>query len=186
MAKIQIKNDELVFEGKFIRLIRRHFRGALGKDGIWEIVQRKMHGKIVVVAAVTPRSEVILTKIFRVPLKTYVIELPAGLADRKGEDSSTLARRELLEETGYTAKRFEKLAVGTFDAGLTTDEMVIYLGRDARRVRKPQHENGEDIEVLKVPSRKLAHFLAHPPKDVKVDVKLFGLLYHLKRKGFDV
>jgi len=186
MAKIQIKNDELVFDGKFIRLIRRHFRGTRGRDGIWELVERKTHGHSVAVAAVTSRGEVILEKMFRVPSKTYVLELPAGIADRRGENKLALARRELLEETGYTAEHFEKLAGGFIDPGLVIGEMVVYLARNARRVRTPEHENGEDIQVLKVSTKKLARFLSYPPKGIKVDIKLFGLLYHLKRKGFDV
>lgn len=183
MARIKIGKDSIAHEGKHIRMIERRFHGLKG-PGVWEFVERKTRGPIVAALPVTAKNEVILVKTYRVPWRRYIIEMCAGLMDKKGESPARLARRELLEETGYHATRFEKLVEGPFNAGLSTDSLVIYLARGAVYARKPVLENAEDIAVLKIPLARLAHFLAHPPKGVLVDVKLFSILYWLRKRGY--
>jgi ADP-ribose pyrophosphatase len=184
MPKIKIHKDTVAFEGKFLSLVLRPFTGIHGKKGKWEMTQRKTFGDIVSIAAVTLKNELILEKIYRIPLKKYAIELPAGLCDRKGEASLALAKRELLEETGYTAETFIPVARGVFNAGRGNDRMTIYIAKRARRIQKPEYENAEDITVLKVPLSKLSRFLAHPPKNSEIDLKLFGVLYLLQKHGY--
>ena len=180
--KLLIKKDELVFDGKFIRVFRRHFRNRnTGARGVWEMVRRKTYGRIVAIVALTQKNEAILTKIYRVPIRSWIIECCAGLMDKKGESEKSVARRELLEETGYAVASLRKLAAGPFNAGLRDDEIAYYLGTGAYKIQKPQPEDGEDIEVLKVPLKKLPRLLLHPPRGVKVDIKLLGILYLLEK-----
>lgn len=178
--KIRILKEKKVYNGRFIEVINRPFIGIQGKNGIWETVRRKTHGHIVAVVPVTGKKEVILTKTYRIPLKSYVIEFSAGIADKIGESEKGLARRELLEETGYTVKRLIPIMRGPFNSGLVTDEMVVFLGTEARKIQEPRLENGEDIEVIKIPITKLFRFLKNPPRGTKVDIKTFGALYFLK------
>lgn len=182
MPKLRILGDTIGYDGKFLQLIERRFRNRSGKIAVWEMVRRKTYGRIVAVVALTPKHEILLTKTYRVPLKSWVIEFCAGLMDKKGESERRVARRELLEETGYAVKRLRKLIAGPFNTGLLTDEMVIYLGTDARKIREQRLEDGEDIEVLKIPLRKLHRWLTRPPRGVKVDLKLFAVLYFLKKR----
>ena len=183
MARIKIGKDSTAHEGEHIRMIYRRFRGLAG-PGIWEFVERKTRGPIVAVLPVTKKNEVVLVKTFRIPWKRYIVEMCAGLMDKKGESLVRLARRELLEETGYRAGRLEKLIEGPFDAGMSTDSLAVYLAPEATYVRKPVLENAEDIAVLKIPLARLAHFLTHPPKGVLVDVKIFSILYWLRKRGY--
>ena len=83
---MKILNDEIVYNGEFIRTIRRHFSDKDGKEKMWELIERKTFGRVVVVAAITEKREIILEKIFRVPFKAHILELPAGLMDKKGEN----------------------------------------------------------------------------------------------------
>ncbi len=185
MRKLQIKNDIVVYDGKFLQTIKRHFKNrATGKPGVWEMVRRKTYGRIVAVIALTQKREIILIKIFRIPFKCYIIEACAGLMDKKGESEAGMARRELLEETGYKVSRLRRLVAGPFNSGALADEIVYYVGTGARKVKEPELENAEDIEVLKVPLKKLRAFLTRPPRGVKVDMKLFGILYLLEKAGY--
>ena len=59
----------------------------------------------VVIVALTTEGELILERNWRAPLESFVVQFPAGLSDREGESEEEVARRELLEETGYTADR---------------------------------------------------------------------------------
>ncbi|MDO8558547.1 MAG: NUDIX hydrolase [bacterium] len=181
--KLHVKNDIIVYDGKYIQTIERHFRNRkTGYRGTWEMVKRKTYGRIVAVIALTPKKEVILIKIFRIPFKCRIIEACAGLMDKKGESEPDMARRELLEETGYEVSRLRKLVSGPFNTSMLEDEIVYYLGTGARKIQEPELEDAEDIEVLKIPLKKLRTFLLHPPRGVKADVKLFGILHLLKSK----
>ena len=173
MPKIKILRDELVFDGRYIKTVKRHYLSRSGIHKNWEMVRRKLFGRIVAIIPVTSKNEIILTKIYRIPLKKYVIELCAGLTDKKSETEIQTIRRELLEETGYKVSKIKKLTAGPYNSGLSETEMIIYLGTDAAKVAKPKPEESEDIEVVKIPLKKAYSFLIHPPKGVLVDIKIF-------------
>lgn len=179
--KIKIIKDELVFDGKFIQVIRRYFVGRQNYQGLWEMVRRKTQGSIAI-AAITKEREIILEKIFRVPLNDYVLELPAGLMDKDGEAENEAVMRELLEETGYQVDSVEELMRGPFNAGLLTDYMVIFLGINARLVQEPQLENSEDIEIIRVPLDNFFDYLL-VQKEVKIDIKITSIIPYLERRG---
>ena len=173
--------DEIVFDGKYIQAIRRHYLTRSGKAGVWEMVQRKGPGRIVAVLAVTPRHEAILLKTYRVPLRSYMIETCVGLMEAADESEEAAARRELLEETGYTVTALQRLFAGPFNPGMHAGEMVFFLGLNAVKAQEPQLEDSEDIEVLRVPLRQVPEFLAVPPAGCAVDPKLYGVFYFLHR-----
>lgn len=179
--KIKIENDKLVYDGKFIQTIERYFIDTNGNPGVWEMVRRKSNGRIVVIAAITAEKEIILEKHFRIPFRSYVIELPAGLMDRDKEKEEELARRELLEETGYTVDKLELLMAGPFNTGLVDDELAVYFGMNAHRIQEPVLEDSEDIEIIKVPLDRLFEFLSNP-KDIKADIKIAAIIPFLKNK----
>ena len=66
-SRCKIGSDKIVHEGKFLRTIHRSFVGISGKRGTWEMVKRKIHGRIVGVAALTKKNEVVMNKIYRIP-----------------------------------------------------------------------------------------------------------------------
>ncbi|MFO0630635.1 MAG: NUDIX hydrolase [Polyangiales bacterium] len=176
---LTIGDDEVVHDGRWIRMLRREVRTPDGALHHWEMVERRTHGPIVAVVALTDDDHVLLLRTFRVPARAWMLEVPAGLMDVAGESPLETAKRELLEETGYEAPQWETLARGHFNAGLTADEIVYFLARGARRVRAPEHEALEAIELFSVPRRQLAEVLHHPPPDTHLDVKLFSLLWFL-------
>lgn len=180
--KIKILRDELVYDGRFIQVIARHFVDRKGKEQVWEVVSRKTHGDVAAIAAITKDKNIILEKIFRVPLDIHVLELPAGLMDKKGESEQEMIQRELLEETGYKVEHVEELMRGPFAAGLRDDQMIIYLGTNAHLVQKPQLESAEDIEVIKVPLDKLFNYLS-AQKKTRVDLKIASIIPYLEKRG---
>lgn len=186
--KFKILRDEIVFGGNFIRTIKRHFLDGAGHKIWWEMIERKTRGKrIVAIAALTPKRELVLEKTFRLPFKDYVIELPAGLVDKKCESEKNAIRRELLEETGYVVSRLKLLTAGPFNTGLTKDELAIYFGANARKVTEPKLECSEDIEVILVPISKLLSFIKRAQtRGLKVDIKIPVILPYLGESGLSV
>lgn len=182
MSKIKIVKDELVYDGQFKQMIRRHFIGTNGQSDSWDMVKRKTYGRAVCIAAVTSERELILIKIFRIPLQSYILEFPAGLMDKQGEAEEAAARRELLEETGYEAERLEFLVSGPSNASLLADETALYLGINARFVQPPHLESHEDIKVVKVPIDNLMSYLDEASKkEMKIDIKLPAILPFLEK-----
>ncbi|MBI4119737.1 MAG: NUDIX hydrolase [Parcubacteria group bacterium] len=181
--RIKVIKDEVIYDGRFIQTIRRHFLDLKGNPKTWEMVSRKTYGRIVAIAALTPERELILEKIYRVPLQDYTLELPAGLMDREGEPEVETIRRELLEETGYKAEDIKLLYAGPFNSGMLNDEMAVYFGLNAKFVQEPRFEDSEDIEVVKVPVKNLIDYLEEKGKIMKVDIKIAALLPYLERRG---
>lgn len=183
---IKINKDELVYDGKYIQTVRRHFTDRNGVERTWDMVKRNTFGRIVAIAAITDKNEIIMEKIYRIPCEKYIYELPAGLMDKPGESEIEAITRELLEETGYKAEKVELLSNGPFNTGLVKDEMAIYLGLEAKKAQEPELEAAEDIEVFTVPLANLFKFISENQKDGSVDLKIASIIPFLKAKGLPV
>lgn len=181
---MRIIKKELAFEGNYLRIVKKYFQTDAGQEGIWETVERtNVHGRgAVVVIALTKQGRVILERNWRAPLESYVIQFPAGLTDREGESEEETARRELLEETGYMAKKLIPIIPVPLAPTLTPTEANHFLAPDVEFVGKDREATTEAIEVLEVPIDKLDNFLLNLPRDTKLDLRVPGILWILERK----
>lgn len=84
------------------------------------------HRGSAVMMAVDEKKRILLVRQFRLPANQYMWELPAGSVD-PGEKPLQTARRELVEETGYKAKKWEKLISFYPSPGFVDERMTIYL-----------------------------------------------------------
>lgn len=184
--QLKINRDELVYDGKYIQTVRRHFTDRNGVDRTWDMVKRNSFGRIVAIAAITDKNEIIMEKIYRIPCAKYIYELPAGLMDKPGESEIEAIIRELLEETGYNVDKVELLTNGPFNTGLVKDEIAIYLGLGAKKVQEPELEAAEDIEVFTIPLKDLFNFISEHQKNGSVDLKIASVIPFLKAKGLPV
>jgi ADP-ribose pyrophosphatase len=87
------------------------------------------HKGSAVMMAVDERKRILLVRQYRLPARQYLWELPAGRLD-EGETPLQAARRELIEETGYRAKKWEKLTTFYPSPGYVSEKMTIYLATD--------------------------------------------------------
>jgi len=87
------------------------------------------HPGSAVIMPVNEKGQVLLERIFRLPVGDYVWELPAGRID-PGETPAKAARRELLEETGIVARSWSKIASFYASPGFLAEKMTIYLAQD--------------------------------------------------------
>jgi ADP-ribose pyrophosphatase len=108
-------------------------------------------GSVVILAVEEGRSEprVLLERQYRHAARQMLWELPAGRID-KGENDLHAAKRELLEETGYTAKRWRCILHFYASPGFLAETMNLYLARGLRAGRA-QPEADEVIQVRIVP-----------------------------------
>lgn len=163
--------------GRHLRLVERNG---------WEFVERPGVRGIVVVVAVTPAGALLLVEQRREPVGARVVELPAGLVGDDGgpadEPFEEAARRELLEETGWGAARMERLAEGPPSAGVTSEVVTFFRGRELERAGPGGGVDGEEIAVHEVPLGDVEAFLrAREAAGALVDPKVWAGLFLLRR-----
>lgn len=89
-------------------------------------------------------KEIILLKQFRPVIEDYLYELPAGTLE-KGESPLSCARREIREETGYSARRFSFLGEIFPVPGYSTEKISIYKAWDLSKARGASLDKDEFI-----------------------------------------
>lgn len=102
----------------------------------------------VVVVAVTTEGELLLVRQYRNAVRAMTMELPSGHID-PGEEPEQTARRELLEETGYEAPKFQLIGKLSPTVARNTNHMWCYFAGDARPVKGAQIQPGEVAELVR-------------------------------------
>lgn len=87
------------------------------------------HPGSAVMMAVDPKKRILLVRQFRLPAQKSMWELPAGRLD-PGEKALQAAKRELREETGYSARKWKKLAGYYPSPGYVSEKMSLFLATD--------------------------------------------------------
>ena len=95
----------------------------------------------VCIVAVTEQKELLLVRQFRHAVAEMTLELPAGHVE-KGETPEQAARKELLEETGHIAEKFELLASLSPSTSRFTNRMWCYFAGDAKPAPGAEIEAG--------------------------------------------
>jgi len=178
---MEILSKKTLWKGKFMSAVEITYRDARGAVRTWEALERVSVGGIVVMVAVTPAGNVLIEKQFRPPLGRDVIELPAGLVD-PGESMEAAAKRELIEETGWSARNLDFLAEGPISTGASTEVLRAFLCTGLEHVGKNGGDDNEIIEVIEVPLNNALEFLRNAQtKRILVDLKVYGLIELAKK-----
>jgi 8-oxo-dGDP phosphatase len=131
-----VDSSQELADGRLVRLRRDMVRMPGG-----EVVGREVleHPGAVAVVALDPRERVLMIRQYRHPVGRMLWEIPAGLRDVAGEPLRVTAERELLEEAGYRAARWQVLTDTFTSPGISTERLRIFLARGLARV--PDAEN---------------------------------------------
>ncbi|MEW6570736.1 MAG: NUDIX hydrolase [Nitrospirota bacterium] len=178
---VKITSKKTLFEGKFLKFILTTYIDSSGKTREWESFERINCEGIVVIIPWTEKDETLLIRQFRPPVNGYVVEFPAGLND-KGGSLEDAARRELLEETGYSAEKMIYLTEGPLSSGASGEILTAFLATGLRFEGFAGRDEAEEMEVLKIPVRDLdSRLSALRSAGNYIDLKIFGLI-ELARK----
>ena len=136
-------SSQKVFEGDLLHVYQDHARLPDGKVKIREYIA---HPGAVVIIPLLENGELVLERQFRYPLHRDFYELPAGKID-SGEDPLVCAQRELLEETGYTAKSWRYLTTLHPCIGYSNEKLIYYLAQELT-FEGASLDDGEHLEVF--------------------------------------
>jgi ADP-ribose pyrophosphatase len=125
---MKLISSEKLLETSIFTVTQDH---AVDPDG-FEIKRAIVqHGGSAVMMPVDEKGRVLLVRQYRLPAKAFLWELPAGRVD-KGETVLQAAKRELVEETGFKAKKWTKLASFYVSPGFLAEKMTIFLAEDLK------------------------------------------------------
>jgi ADP-ribose pyrophosphatase len=138
----ELIEKQVLYTGKKLRLEVHHLQGDEGKRIKKEVV---VHPGAVVILPFLDDKTILLIRNRRYAVNQVLLELPAGTLETK-EPAINCAGRELLEETGYLAKRIKPLASFFTSPGILSEKMHAFVAYDLQK-SKTALEEGEEIEV---------------------------------------
>ncbi len=170
LKESQIDSD-IAYDGAFLKVRRDHVRLPDGKSAVREYIK---HPGAVVILPLFEDGSVLLERQFRYPLDQVFIEYPAGKID-PNEDSLVCAKRELQEETGYTATDWQFVCTIHNAIAYSDEHLDIYLARGLME-GESKLDDEEFLETVKLPFPDVME-LVHQGKitDVKTIIGTFWL-----------
>ncbi|MFA5008701.1 MAG: NUDIX hydrolase [Candidatus Omnitrophota bacterium] len=121
-----MKKHKNYFKGKILHVATKSVRLPNGHVANIDIVK---HPGAVLIVPLFSNNRVILLRQYRPVIKKYIYELPAGTLE-KGESPVACAKREIIEETGFSAKRLSRLSEIIPVPGYSTEKIFIYKAED--------------------------------------------------------
>jgi len=174
LAEVTI-DSQLAYDGVLLRVLRDRVRCPDGHVAVREYIR---HPGAVMIVAMPDVQTVLLERQYRYPLGRSFIEMPAGKLEF-GEDPLACAQRELLEETGYCAARWDRLGAFHNAIGYCDEKIHVYLARDLSYCGAST-EAGEVLEVFSAPWRELLQWIAAGTvSDVKTIIGTYWLERYL-------
>ena len=142
-AKPTVLSSKTVFRGRVFHVTVDNVEEPNGVTAIREVIRHS--GSVVILAVDRSGSEprVLLERQYRYAAADYLLELPAGRID-PGEKALAAGKRELLEETGYTAKKWAKALFFYPSPGFLEETMTVFLAENL----KPGIAQPEDDERI--------------------------------------
>ena len=140
-------DSQQVFGGKLLDVRRDRVRLPDGRECLREYVR---HQGAAVVIGQLEDQRLLFVRQYRYPLRRSFLELPAGKID-PGEDVLTTARRELLEETGYSAGQWRHLGVMHPCVGYSNERIEIFHAAGLEHLAAQSLDSSEFIDVVAVP-----------------------------------
>ncbi len=180
--KAVLVSSKLSYKGKVFSVFTDTVIEPTGVTNVRDVIRH--NGSVVILAVDESKNpkdpEIILERQYRHAAGQFLYELPAGRVE-PNEAPLGAAKREMIEETGFRAKRWMLLTKYFASPGFLGEWMQIYLARDIREGTS-QPEADEQIEVFRVPlSEAMALIAANKIHDGKTLIGL--MLYDAARRA---
>jgi ADP-ribose pyrophosphatase len=164
-------DGEVAYDGSFLKITRDRISLPDGAETYREFIR---HPGAVVILPLFEDGSVLLERQFRYPLDRVFIEYPAGKIDQ-GEDHLECAKRELQEETGYTASDWQFLCTIHNAIAYSDEHLELYLARGLT-AGEAKLDDGEFLETFRASVPELLEMVRRGEiTDVKTVIGTFWL-----------
>ena len=161
----QVIKQKLFYQGRKFNFDVNRLRLPNGSEGDWECIR---HPGGALAVPVTPEGKLILLRQYRFAAEGRLLEFPAGTIE-PNEDPAETIKREIEEETGYRANKWQKLGQFFLAPGYSDEIIYAFLAQDLELLEKPPaQDDDEDMEtVLFTPQELEEAIVAGEPVDAK-------------------
>ncbi|MBT9330068.1 NUDIX hydrolase [Paracidobacterium acidisoli] len=155
----KVLTSKVSYDGPLFRVLSEEIREPNGNQVKRDVIRH--NGSVVILAVDSSKSRkdplILIERQFRHAAGQYLYEVPAGKMD-KGEKRLSAAKRELMEETGYRAKKWSKLVRYFASPGFLGEWMQVFLAEELTP-GKAQPEEDESLELQFVPLSELLRLI---------------------------
>jgi ADP-ribose pyrophosphatase len=147
-----VASDE-VYRGRLFALRRDEVQMPGGSTAVREVL---VHPGAVIIAAVDAEERLVFVQQYRHPVRRHLWELPAGLLDVNGEPPHEAAARELAEEAGLVAARWDLLLDLASSPGISEETVRLFLARELSDVHEseryvPHDDEESEMQIRRIP-----------------------------------
>ncbi|QNI52909.1 ADP-ribose diphosphatase/ NUDIX hydrolase superfamily [Synechococcus sp. BIOS-E4-1] len=134
-------------DARKVRFERNRIRLPMGVEGSFGIIK---HPGAALAVPITNEGQVVVLRQYRFAVQARLLEFPAGTLE-EGEDPLESMKRELGEEAGYSAARWDALGPMLPCPGYSDEVIHCFLARDLAELdNPPAGDDDEDLEVLQM------------------------------------
>jgi ADP-ribose pyrophosphatase len=156
--RVEVLSSKLSYEGPLFRVYTDEIVEN-GRKVSRDVVRH--NGSVVILAIDDTKSErdpmIVMERQYRHAAKEYLLEVPAGKME-EGEDALAGAKRELLEETGFRARRWRKMVRYFASPGFLGEWMQVFIA-EGLTLGAAQPEYDEQLEIEMIPLSKLLRMI---------------------------
>ena len=165
-------SGEILFQSRLFKIEKRFQTGHSGKQLERHVI---LHPGAVGILPLLGDGRVVMIRQYRVAVDDVLVEIPAGTLE-PNEPPIKTAARELIEETGYTAKTIEPMTVILSSPGILQEKLHLFVAKDLVP-GETCLEDGEDIQLLILTWDEIRKMIADGEiQDAKT---LVALLYYM-------
>ncbi|GAX36870.1 NUDIX hydrolase [Nodularia sp. NIES-3585] len=141
----QLLKQCLLYKGRKFNFEVNRLRLPNKAEGDWECIR---HPGGALAVPVTDEGKLVLVRQYRFAIQGRILEFPAGTLERN-EDPQETIQREIEEETGYSAQKWDKLGEFFLAPGYSDEIIYAFLARDLEKLENPpKQDEDEDIETV--------------------------------------
>ncbi|TVP61532.1 MAG: NUDIX hydrolase [Nodularia sp. (in: Bacteria)] len=141
----QLLKQCLLYKGRKFDFEVNRLRLPNKAEGDWECIR---HPGGALAVPVTTEGKLVLVRQYRFAVQGRILEFPAGTLERN-EDPLETIQREIEEETGYSAQKWDKLGEFFLAPGYSDEIIYAFLARDLEKLENPpKQDEDEDIETV--------------------------------------
>ena len=149
-------SSKMVFDGKLLKVEVQEVELAGGIRSIREIVR---HPGAIAVLSQLPDGRYVFVSQYRKPIEKDLLEVVAGTLE-PGEDPEECAKRELIEETGYTCDSIRKLSVLHLAPGYSTEEIHLYYALLKPEQAEACPDDDEKLDVVYLSAKEVESMIS--------------------------